>query len=204
MPLQPSLSLICLPMTKVFDSHNGCVTLTVSKTCAEGVCIFSAASEACASMCVWCLPLNVNTNCSLCVYIYFFVLPCVVCVCLSVANYPSYKYKIPIRHWVSGWLQRRYNWFQMVTQIFLSLLQRLCVRESRRGERERERAKRWVTGVNKYWARTGINKQTLNVPFVPKVSSVCEWWAGREKENLTCWLKWVLMVLYSVLLFWCD
>lgn len=193
MALRPSPSLICRPMTKVFDSYTGCDTLTASKTCTEGVCTFSAACEACA--CVWCLTLSVNTNCALCVYILkclflctslCYVCACYVCVCLSVANYPSYKYKIPIRHWVSGWLQRRHNWFQMVTQIFLSLLQRhhtACVWEKAAGESEVERGKkRWVTGVNKYRASTGINKQTLNVSFVLKFSSACEWWAGRERR----------------------
>lgn len=46
---------------------------------------------------------------------------------LSVANYPCYKYKIPIRHCVSGWLQRRHNWFQMVTQVLFAHCKRLCV-----------------------------------------------------------------------------
>ena len=91
-----------------------------------------------------------------------------VCVCVfaGTANYPSYKYKSPILHWVSGWLQCRHNWFQMVTQIFQCC--RACVREKAAGEREswRKRGRKgWVTAVDKYRVSAGINKETLNVSF---------------------------------------
>ena len=139
-PLRPCLSLICLPMTKIFDSCTGCINSTALRDSAP----LSAPCEACAcatskhKLRLMCVRLKVSIS------LYFLVCACYVCVCvrLSVANYPSYKYKIPIRHWVSGWLQRRHNWFQMVTQIFLSVLQRrhtACVWEKAAGESEAER-----------------------------------------------------------------
>lgn len=118
----------------------------------------------CVSLCVWNPLPSVNTMCAYtnwasiqkCLFLCT-VLCCVcvynVCACLSVANYPSYKYKIPIRHWVSGWLQRRHNWFQMVTQIFLSRLQHHhtgCVWEKATGESEVESGKKeeWQEWIN--------------------------------------------------------
>lgn len=199
MTLWPSLSLICLPMTKVFESYTGCVVSTATETRERPGSVHL--SVGCLwGLCVWNPLPSVNTMCAYtnwasiqkCLFLCT-VLCCVcvynVCACLSVANYPSYKYKIPIRHWVSGWLQRRHNWFQMVTQIFLSRLQHHhtgCVWEKATGESEVEsgKKKRRVTGVNKYRGSTGINKQTLNVSFVLKFSSSCVWRAGEGKENL--------------------
>lgn len=169
MTLWPSLSLICLPMTKVFESYTRCVISTATKTCERpgsvhlfvgclwGLCV-------CVSLCVWNPLPSVNTMCAYtnwasiqkCLFLCTFlccVCVCNVCACLSVANYPSYKYKIPIRHWVSGWLQRRHNWFQMVTQIFLSRLQHHhtgCVWEKATGESEVESGKKeeWQEWIN--------------------------------------------------------
>lgn len=138
MPLRPS----CEPYLSSHGKGLPRATPAASKRERGHARTFSAACEAraCVRVCLSRLSLSANTNCVLCVCAFKNCLllctssSCVcVCVCLSVANYPCYKYKIPIRHCVSGWLQRRHNWFQMVTQIFPSL-QRLCVRESRRGE----------------------------------------------------------------------